>query len=122
MSISSGNDGFILECAAWGPSLGTEFPAGWEGWLEVTCLTQLASDEDDAVRVAVLCAGRNGFLVVAEEGGFPHTGHWHHNGWVDDYSRCYYFGCLVYMDPFDERFLNSLGFFSAHMWDSCCVQ
>jgi hypothetical protein len=80
-------------------------------------LAQLASDEDDAIRVAVLRTGRNGFLVLAEEGDFPRTGPWHRNGWDDDYSRYYYFGCLVYMDPFDEQFFNSLRFFSAHMGD-----
>jgi hypothetical protein len=26
----------------------------------------------------------------------------------------YYFSCLVYMDPFDEGFFDSLVFFSAH--------
>jgi hypothetical protein len=80
-------------------------------------LAQLASDEDDAIRVAVLRAGQNGFLVLAEDGDFPRTGPWHRDGWVDDYSHYYYFGRLVYMDPFDERFFNSLGFFSAHMVD-----
>ncbi len=29
---------------------------------------------------------------------------------MDDYSRYYYFGSCVYMDPFDKRFLDSLGF------------
>jgi hypothetical protein len=51
-----------------------EFHAGWEGWLEGACLAQLASNEDDAVHVAVLRAGQNGFLVVAEEGDFSHMG------------------------------------------------
>ena len=37
--------------------------------------------------------------------------------WVDNYLGHYYFGCLVYMDPFDERFFDSLRFFSAHMVD-----
>jgi hypothetical protein len=111
MSVTSGDDGSVLECAArGGPGSAAEFRAGWEGWLECACLAQLASDENDAIRVAVLHAGQNGFLVLAEEGDFPRTGPWHRNGWVDDYSRYYYFGCLVYMDPFDERFFDSLGF------------
>jgi hypothetical protein len=117
MSVSTGDDGSVLECAARGPGLVAEFHAGWEGWLEGAHLAQLVSDKDYAVRVAVLCMGQNGFLAVAEEGDFPCTGSWHCNGWVDDYSRYYYFGCLVYMDPFDERFFDSLGFFSAHMGD-----
>jgi hypothetical protein len=117
MSVSSGDGGSVLECAARGPSSAAEFRTGWEGWLEGACLAQLASDEDDAIRVAVLRAGRNGFLVLAEEGDFPCTGPWHRDGWVDDYSRYYYFGRLVYMDPFDERFFDSSGFFSAHMGD-----
>ncbi len=77
----------------------------------------LAFDKDDAICVAVLHAGRNGFLVLVEEGNFPRTWPWHCDGWVDDYSRYYYFSRLVYMDPFDERFFDSLGFFSAHMGD-----
>ncbi len=121
MSVSSGDDGSILECAAWGPGSAAEFRAGWKGWLEGAHLAQLASDEDDAIRVAVLRAGQNGFLVLAEEGDFPRTGPWHHDSWVDDYSRYYYFGHLVYMDPFDKRFFNSLGFFSAHMGDKGCI-
>ena len=111
MSLSSGDDGSVLECAArGGPGSAAEFRAGWEGWLEGARLAQLASNEDDAIRVAVLRAGQNGFLVLAEEGDFSHTGPWHRDGWVDDYSHYYYFGCLVYMDPFDERFFDSLGF------------
>ncbi len=117
MSVSSGDDGSVLDCAVRGPGSPAEFHAGWEGWLEGARLAQLASDEEDTVRVAVFHAGRNGFLVVAEEGDFPRTGPWHRNGWVDNYSRYYYFGCLVYMDPFDEQFFNSSGFFSAHMED-----
>jgi hypothetical protein len=62
-------------------------------------LAQLASNEEDAVRVAVLRVGRNGFLVVAEEGDFPCTGPWHCEGWVDDYMRYYYFGCLIIWIP-----------------------
>jgi hypothetical protein len=80
MSVSSGDDGSVLECAARGPGLATEFRAGWEGWLEGALLAQLASDRDDAVRVAVLHAGKNGFVAVAEEGDFPCTGPWHCNG------------------------------------------
>ncbi len=111
MSVTSGDDGSVLECAArGGPGSAAEFQAWWEGWLECACLAQLASDENNAIRVAVLHAGQNGFLVLAEEGDFPRMGPWHRNGWVDDYSRYYYFSCLVYMDPFDERFFNSLGF------------
>jgi hypothetical protein len=70
MSVSSGDDGSILDCAARGPGLAAEFRAGWEGWLEGARLAQLASDEEDAVRVAVLHAGQNGFLVVAVGGIF----------------------------------------------------
>jgi hypothetical protein len=33
MSVSSGDDGFVLECAARGSGLAAEFDAGWEGWL-----------------------------------------------------------------------------------------
>ena len=88
MSVSFVDDGTILECAAQGsPNSVAEFRAGWEEWLEGAHLAQLASDEDDAIRVAVLCAGQNGFLVLAEEGDFPCTGPWHCNGWVDDYSH-----------------------------------
>jgi hypothetical protein len=57
MSVSSGDDGSVLECAAWNPGSAAEFRAGWEGWLEVARLAQLASNENDAVRVAVLRAG-----------------------------------------------------------------
>jgi hypothetical protein len=45
-----------------------EFRAGWEGWLEGARLAQLASNEDNAIYVAVLRARRNRFLVLAEEG------------------------------------------------------
>ncbi len=121
MSVSSGDDGSVLECAAQGPGSAAEFRAGWEGWLKGARLAQLASNEDDAIHVAVLRAGRNGFLVLAEEGDFSRAGPWHHDGWVDDYSRYYYFGCLVYMDPFDKRFFNSSGFFCAHMGDKGCI-
>ena len=79
MSVSSGDDGSILDCAAWGPGLAAEFCAGWEGWLEGARLAQLASNEEDAVCVAVLCTGQNGFLVVAEEGDCPCPGPWHCN-------------------------------------------
>ena len=54
-------------------------------------------------------------MVVAKDGDFPRTGPWHCNDRVDDYSRYYCFGCLVYMDPFDKRFFDSLGIFSAHI-------
>ncbi len=121
MSVSSGDDGSILECAEWGPGSVVEFRAGWEGWLEGARLAQLASDEDDAIHVAVLRAGRYGFFVLTEEGDFPRTGPWHRDGWVDDYSRYYYFSHLVYMDPFDKRLFNSLGFFSDHMGDKGCI-
>ncbi len=84
-------------------------------------MAQLSSDRKDAAHVAVLHTGQNGFLVVAEEGGFHRMGLWHHDGCVDDYSRYYYFGCLVYMDPFDERFFDSLRFFSAHMEQVSCI-
>ena len=59
-----------------------EFRAGWEGWLEGARLAQLGFDVEDAVRVGVLHAEWNGFLVLADEGDFPCTGHWHHEGWV----------------------------------------
>ena len=91
-----------------------EFRAGWEGWLEGARLAQLRFDAEDDVRVGVLRAERNGFLVLAEEGDFPRTGPWHRDGWVIEFSRYYYFGRMVYMDPFDERFLDSSGFFSAY--------
>ncbi len=74
MSVSSGDDGSVLDYAARGPGLAAEFRAGWEGWLEGAHLAQLASDEEDAVRVAVLHAGRGVFLVVAEKGDFPSLG------------------------------------------------
>jgi hypothetical protein len=34
MSVSSGDDDSVLECAVRGPGLAAEFCAGWEGWLE----------------------------------------------------------------------------------------
>ena len=94
--------------------LAEEFCAGWEGWLEGACSTLLRFVVEDMVHVGVLRAERNGFLVLAEEGDFPRTGPWHHDGWVVQYSRYYYFGRMVYMDPFDERFFDSSGFFSAN--------
>jgi hypothetical protein len=94
--------------------LAEEFRAGWEGWLEGACSVQLRFDAEDMVRVGVLRAERNGFLVLAEEGDSPRTGPWHRNGWVIEFSRYYYFGQMVYMDPFDERFFDSSGFFSAY--------
>ncbi len=78
-------------------------------------MAQLASNEDDAICVAVLRVGRNGFLVLAEEGDFPRTGPRHRNGWIDDYSCYYYFDRLVNMDPFNKRFFDSSGVFCAHM-------
>jgi hypothetical protein len=63
------------------------FAWGGSGWLEGTHLAQLASDEYDAVPVAALRTGRNGFLVVAEEGDFPCTGPWHCNGRADNYFQ-----------------------------------
>jgi hypothetical protein len=121
ISIASGDDGSVLKCAVWGPGSAAEFRAGWEGWLEGPHSAQSASNRDGAVHVAVLRVGQNGFLVVAEEGDFPCTGPWHCDGWVDNYSRYYYFGRLIYMDPFDEWFLNSLGFFSACLGDRGCI-
>ncbi len=56
-------------------------------------------------------------MVVAEEGDFPCTGPGHCNSWVGNYLWYYYFGCLVYMDPFDEQFFDSSGVLSAHMGD-----
>ena len=117
LSSGSGDNGSVFDCVAQDPGLAAEFRAGWEGWLEGTHLAQLASDEDDAIRVAVLHVGQNVFLVLAEEGDFPRTGPWHCNGWFDDYSRYYYFDPLVYMDPFNKRFFDSSGFFSAYMGD-----
>ncbi len=87
-----------------------EFCAGWEGWLEGVCSAQLRFDVEDVVCIGVLRAERNGFLDLAEEGDFPRTGPWHRNGWVVEFSRYYYFGRMVYMDPFDERFFDSSGF------------
>jgi hypothetical protein len=98
-----------------------EFRAGWEGWLEGARSAQLRFDVEEVVCVGVLCAERNGFLVLAEEGDFPHTGPWHRNGWVVEFSWYYYFGRMVYMDPFDERFFNSSGFFSANLISKSCV-
>ncbi len=89
-----------------------EFRAGWEGWLEGACLAQLSSDREDAACVAVLPVGQNVFFVMAEEGGFNRMGPWHQDGWVNDFLWYYYFGRLVYMDPFDEQFFDSLGFLS----------
>ncbi len=57
MSLSSGDNGSILECVARGPGLVAEFHTEWEGWLEGACLAQLASNRDDAVCVAVLRTG-----------------------------------------------------------------
>jgi hypothetical protein len=57
MSVSYGDDGSILDCAVRGPSLAAELRAGWGGWLEGARLAQLASDEEDAVRVTVLHTG-----------------------------------------------------------------
>ncbi len=111
MSVSSGDDSSVFECVAWGPGLVAEFRAGWEGWLEGACLAQLASNEDTAVCVAVLRAGQNGFLVVAEEGGIPCTGPWHPDGWANDYLWYNYFGCLVYMEPLQRAVLQFFGFF-----------
>jgi hypothetical protein len=62
MSVSSGDDGSVLDCAARGPGLAAEFRAGWEGWLEGACLAQLASDEEDAVRVVFFARGAKWFL------------------------------------------------------------
>ncbi len=73
-------------------------------------MAQLASNRDDTVCIAVLRAGQNSFLVVAEKGNFLCTGPWHCDGWVNDYLQYYYFVRLVYMDLFDERFFNSSGF------------
>ncbi len=104
----------ISDLMAWSFCSAEEFRAGWEGWLEGACLAQLGFDVEDAVRVGVLHAERNGFLVLANEGDFPCTGHWHHEGWVIEFSRYYYFGWMVYMDPFDGRFFGSSGFFSTN--------
>jgi hypothetical protein len=60
MYVSSEDDGSILECAAWGPSLAAEFRTGWEGWLEGACLAQVASDRDEAV--CCLARGAKKFL------------------------------------------------------------
>ena len=59
-------------------------------------------------------------LVLVQEGDFPCTGPWHHDGWVHEFSWYYYFGRLVYMDPFDKRFFNSSVFFSAHSIPRSC--
>jgi hypothetical protein len=84
--------------------------SGWEGWLKGARLAKLRFDAEDMVRVGVLRAEQNGFLVLVEEGDFPRTGPWHRDGWVVIFSRYYYFGRMVYMDPFDERFFDSSGF------------
>jgi hypothetical protein len=75
------------------------------------CSTQ---DQTQSVRVGVFCAEWNGFLVLVEEGDFSRTRPWHRDGWVVEFSWYYYFGQMVYMDPFDERLFDSLGFFSAY--------
>ena len=80
LSSGSGDNGSVFDCVAQDPGLAAEFRAGREGWLEGTRLAQLVFDRDDAVCVAVLRAGQNGFLVVAEEGDFPCTGPWHRDG------------------------------------------
>jgi hypothetical protein len=58
MSLSSGDDGFVLECAARGPGSAVEFCAGWERWLEGARLAQLAFNSDDAVCVASCTWGK----------------------------------------------------------------
>jgi hypothetical protein len=63
-----------------------EFGAGWEGWLEGARSAQLRFDAEDMVRVGVLRAERNGFLVLAEKGDFTRTGPWHCDGWVVEFS------------------------------------
>ncbi len=92
-----------------------EFCAGWEGWLEGDCLAYLSSEVEDAVCIAVVHIGRNGSLILVEEGNNPCTGPWHHDGWLNDFLWHYYFGCLVYMDPFSKQFFNSLEFFSGYL-------
>ena len=72
--------------------LGGEFCAGWERWLEGACLAQLRFNVEDAVCVGVLCAERNGFLVLAEKGDFPCTWLWHCDAWVIEFFQYYYFG------------------------------
>ena len=91
-----------------------EFCVGWEGWLEGARSAQLKFDVEDAARVGVLRAERNGFLVLVEEGDFPRTRPWHCDGWVIEFSWFNYFGRMVYMDLFDERFFDSSGFFSTN--------
>jgi hypothetical protein len=87
-----------------------EFCVGWEGWLEGARSAQLKFDVEDAARVGVLRAERNGFLVLVEEDDFPCTRPWHRDGWVIEFSWFNYFGRMVYMDLFDERFFDSSGF------------
>ena len=101
--------------------LAEEFRAGWEGWLEGARLAQLRFDVEDVVCICVLSAERNGFLVLADEGDFPCTGPWHCDGWVVEFSWYYYFGWMVYMDPFDERFFNSSVLFSTNSISKSCV-
>ena len=43
-------------------------------------------EAEDAVCVAVLCVGWNGFLVLAEEGDFPRTGDIVLVGWMSSLS------------------------------------
>jgi hypothetical protein len=92
-----------------------KFCAGWEGWLEGACSAQVKFEAEDAVRVVVLHTEWNDFLVLAEDGDFTCTGPWHCDGWVDEFSWHYYFGCLVYVDPFDTRFFGSLFLFCAYL-------
>jgi hypothetical protein len=57
MSVSSGDDGSVLDCAARGPGSAAKFCAGWERWLEGARLSQLASNEDDMTLFVLLtCA------------------------------------------------------------------
>jgi hypothetical protein len=111
MSFSSGEDGSASGCVVQGSRSVGEFCAGQEAWLEGACLAHFLFEAEDTVSVAILHVGRNRFLVLEEEGDFPCTEPWHRDGWVDDLSQYYYFGCLVYMDPFDERLINFLVFF-----------
>jgi hypothetical protein len=76
----------VLDIMARSFCLVEKFHAGWEGWLEGAHLAQLRFDVEDAVRVGVLRAERNGFLVLVEEGDFPCTGPWHCDGWVVEFS------------------------------------
>jgi hypothetical protein len=43
MSLSSGDNGSVLDCVAQGPSLAAKFHTGWEGWLEGARFAHLAS-------------------------------------------------------------------------------